>query len=73
MSDTQGIATAWRVSPTEYTETREAPYAIPARPISVYVPMPDDMRLALDAYIPAARRASCRPLPSSRPITGASP
>lgn len=52
MSDAQGITTAWRLAPADYVNGREAPYRIPARPISVYVPMRDGVRLALDAYIP---------------------
>lgn len=52
MPDTDLNAAAWRVPPSRYLETRSAEHAVPAAPVSRYVPMRDGCRLALDAWIP---------------------
>ncbi|MCR0982777.1 CocE/NonD family hydrolase [Roseomonas populi] len=52
MSDSDRNSTAWKVPPSAYSATREAPFALPARPLSRYLPMRDGCRIALDAWLP---------------------
>lgn len=52
MSDADADSAAWRVPPSRYLAGREVPFRVPARPQSLYVPMRDGCRLALDAWVP---------------------
>ncbi|MBI0538426.1 CocE/NonD family hydrolase [Roseomonas sp. KE2513] len=52
MSDSDRDSTAWKVSPSAYAARREAPFALPAQPLSRYLPMRDGCRIALDAWLP---------------------
>jgi putative CocE/NonD family hydrolase len=52
LADADLNSTAWRVPPSRYLEGRPAEHAIPAKPISRYVTMPDGCRLAVDAWVP---------------------
>ncbi|WP_043837787.1 CocE/NonD family hydrolase [Muricoccus aerilatus] len=52
MSDSDRESTAWKVSPSAYAAMREAPFALPPRPLSRYLPMRDGCRIALDAWLP---------------------
>ena len=54
MSDSDSESTAWIVPPSHYARQREAAFTLPDRPVSVYVPMRDGCRLALDYYLPRA-------------------
>jgi putative CocE/NonD family hydrolase len=54
MSDRDDRGSAWRVPPSAYLKRRPAEFAVPARPLSRYLPMADGCRLALDVYVPAA-------------------
>ena len=44
----------WRVPPSAYLARRPAPFAVPARPRSRYLTMPDGCRLAVDVHRPAS-------------------
>ena len=54
MADTDRNSTAWKVPPGSYREQRGVDWAVPAKPISQYVTMPDGVRLAVDVWLPAA-------------------
>jgi putative CocE/NonD family hydrolase len=43
---------AWRETPNAYLARRPAEYRRPARPFSLYVPMRDGCRLAVDVHLP---------------------
>src|SRR5205814_9343545 len=51
MPDRDDLGGAWRVPPSRYLATRGAEFAVGA-PTSVYVPMPDACRLAVDVLLP---------------------
>jgi putative CocE/NonD family hydrolase len=52
MSDSDTGSTAWHTPPSQYARQREAGFALPRHPVSLYVPMRDGCRLALDYYLP---------------------
>jgi putative CocE/NonD family hydrolase len=52
MSDSDSGSAAWVTRPSQYASRREAAFALPEKPVSVYVPMRDGCRLALDCYLP---------------------
>lgn len=52
MTDKDKGSTAWKVTPADYNALREKAYTVPAAPVSVYVPMRDGCRLAVDVYLP---------------------
>jgi uncharacterized protein len=54
MSDRDDRGSAWRVPPSAYLARRPAQFAVPARPLSRYLTMPDGCRLAVDVHLPAA-------------------
>jgi len=54
MSDRDDRGNAWRVPPSAYLARRPPQFAVPARPLSRYLEMPDGCRLAVDVYLPAA-------------------
>jgi putative CocE/NonD family hydrolase len=54
MSDRDDRGSAWRVPPSVYLTRRPAQFAVPARPLSRYLTMPDDCRLAIDIHLPTA-------------------
>ena len=55
MADTDRNSTAWKVPPGSYREQRGVDWAVPAKPVSQYVTMPDGVRLAVDVWLPAAK------------------
>lgn len=57
MSDRDQDAAAWRTPPSAYLATREAPFTVPARPLSVYVTMRDGIRIAVDVHLPESAEA----------------
>ena len=57
MSDSDQDAAAWRTPPSAYLATREAPFTVPARPLSVYVTMRDGIRIAVDVHLPESAKA----------------
>lgn len=52
MSDSDSGSSAWHVPPSQYARQREVAFTLPGRPASVYVPMRDGCRLAVDYYLP---------------------
>ena len=52
MTDKDKASPAWKVTPADYIASREKAFGIPRDPISVYVPMRDGCRLAIDVYLP---------------------
>lgn len=52
MSDTDAGSGAWHRTPGDYLAARERPYAVPARPRSLYLAMRDGVRLAVDVFLP---------------------
>src|ERR1044071_1394212 len=56
MSDRDDQGSAWRVPPSAYLARRPAQFAVPARPRSRYLTMPDGGRLAVDVHLPARAR-----------------
>ncbi|MGE5095228.1 MAG: CocE/NonD family hydrolase, partial [Betaproteobacteria bacterium] len=60
MSDRDDISKAWKVPPSTYLKSREAPFTVPAQPFSRYVAMRDGVRLALDVYLPRGAAAPAR-------------
>jgi len=52
MTDKDKGSAAWTVPPADYHASREKAYTVPAAPVSVYVPMRDGCRLAVDVYLP---------------------
>lgn len=52
MSDRDIDTPAWRTPPSAYLAARPAPFALPQRPLSVYVTMRDGVRIAVDVYLP---------------------
>jgi putative CocE/NonD family hydrolase len=44
--------TAWHIQPARYTEDRPVEWRVPAKPQSLYLPMRDGCRLAIDVYLP---------------------
>jgi putative CocE/NonD family hydrolase len=54
MSDRDDRGSAWCVPPSAYLARRPAQFAVPARPLSRYLAMPDGCRLAIDIHLPAA-------------------
>src|ERR1043166_6468482 len=54
MSDRDDRGNAWRVPPSAYRGRRPAQFAVPARPRSRYLSMPDGCRLAVDIHLPTA-------------------
>src|SRR5262245_24189140 len=61
MSDRDDRGNAWRVPPSAYLARRPAQFALPARPFSRYLTMPDGCRLAVDVYLPAATPPATAP------------
>lgn len=51
MSDDPKDSGAWKIDPAQYLNTREATHGIPA-PVSLYLTMPDGVKLAADIYVP---------------------
>jgi putative CocE/NonD family hydrolase len=51
MSDSDHGSAAWRVAPSVYLDTRPV-HGSAGRPTSLYVAMPDGVRLAVDVYLP---------------------
>jgi uncharacterized protein len=43
---------AWQVAPSQYLRGRPAIYSRPAQPFSLYLPMRDGCRLAIDVHLP---------------------
>src|SRR5437868_951823 len=64
MTDRDKPGTAWKVSPSEYIASRAKGFAIPKEPISVYVPMRDGCRLAVDVYLPQSGKAGEKKFPA---------
>ncbi len=64
MTDRDKSGTAWKVTPSEYMATRERGFAIPKEPVSVYVPMRDGCRLAVDIYLPQSQEAAGKKFPA---------
>ena len=62
MPDTDRDSPAWREAPSAYLARREAPFAIPAEPLSRYVTMRDGCRLAVDAWVPEGARGEGAPM-----------
>ncbi len=62
MPDSDERGSAWRVSPSQYLQTRAPTYAVPAAPRSLYLTMRDGCRLAADIWLPqpAAQTAPAR-------------
>ncbi|PLZ02164.1 hydrolase [Burkholderia sp. WAC0059] len=63
MSDRETNGLAWRIHPGEYLKQAGQPaYRLPAKPQSVYVPMRDGCKLAVDVYVPqsAAEAANAK-------------
>jgi putative CocE/NonD family hydrolase len=60
MADAVRSGEGWRVSPADYFKTRPATFAV-GQPRSLYVPMRDGCRLALDVYLPQSTRGSDAP------------
>lgn len=54
MSDQDNTPGAWGVSPSEYLSGLTPRYAVPSRPLSLYVTMRDGCRIAVDVYLPEA-------------------
>ncbi|MBH1965600.1 MAG: CocE/NonD family hydrolase [Comamonadaceae bacterium] len=54
MSDIDTTPGAWQLPASKYLESRPARFAVSLTPSSVYVPMRDGCRLAVDTYLPAA-------------------
>ncbi len=52
MSDSDEHSRAWKVSPGAYLASRPAEHALPPLPFSLYVPMRDGVRIAVDVYLP---------------------
>ncbi|MEI6721369.1 MAG: CocE/NonD family hydrolase [Betaproteobacteria bacterium] len=52
MTDKDKGSPAWKITPSEYIASRERNFGIPKDPFSVYVPMRDGCRLAVDVYLP---------------------
>jgi putative CocE/NonD family hydrolase len=54
LSDVDTAGQAWNTPASAYWSTRPAQFAVNRKPRSVYVTMPDDIRIAVDAYLPEA-------------------
>lgn len=54
---------AWREIPNAYLARRPAEYRMPARPSSLYVPMRDGCRIAIDVYLPQNAPGAAGPGP----------
>lgn len=52
MSDSDFGSNAWVTPPSQYVRRRKATFFLPEKPVSLYVPMRDGCRLALDYYLP---------------------
>ncbi len=64
MADADTNGQAWRVPPSAYLATRPAEYASPGKPLSLYLPMCDGCRLAVDVYLP--EQSAGGPAPSGK-------
>ena len=67
MSELDPRHRAWREIPNAYLERRPPEHAVPARPFSLYLPMRDGCRIAVDVYLPgeaAGRSAAGRRWPT---------
>jgi putative CocE/NonD family hydrolase len=62
MSELDPQHRAWRETPNAYLARRPAEHRCPPRPFSLYVPMRDGCRLAVDVHLPAE--------PSGAPLAG---
>ena len=62
MSDRDDRGNAWHVPPSAYLAQRPAQFAVPTRPLSRHLTMPDGCRLAVDVHLPAAAPAGPAPL-----------
>lgn len=51
MSDSPENSGAWIIDPAQYLDARPPTYQVP-RPVSLYLDMPDGVKLAADIYIP---------------------
>jgi hypothetical protein len=56
MSDSPAGSSAWTIDPAAYLESRSTTHAIPARPASRHLTMPDGCRIAVDIYVPEGPR-----------------
>jgi len=61
MSDSDRNSAAWVVPPSAYSASREAPFALPARPFSRYLTMRDGCRIAVDVWRP---EGATKPMPA---------
>jgi putative CocE/NonD family hydrolase len=52
MSELDPHNRAWRETPNAYLARRPEEYRVPARPLSLYLPMRDGCRIAIDVYLP---------------------
>ena len=52
MSDSDRHGNAWTLGPSQYIETRQPEFALPAAPSSHYLTMRDGCRIAVDLYLP---------------------
>lgn len=55
---------SWQISPSAYGAQRSLHYEAPAAPQSLYIPMRDEVRLAVDIFLPSV---SGRPVEGKRP------
>ena len=58
MTDRDRAGTAWKIAPSEYIGSREKNFGVPKDPVSVYVPMRDGCRLAVDVYLPPSKKGA---------------
>jgi uncharacterized protein len=52
MSDDPRGSPAWHTDPASYLASRDVTHAIPEKPTSRYLIMPDGVRIAIDVYLP---------------------
>ena len=66
MSDIDSAGDAWKTSASQYWAMRPESFSVDKKPLSVYVTMPDGVKIAVDAYLPQAV-AGGAPLPAKVP------
>jgi predicted acyl esterase len=52
LSDVDTAGQAWKTPASKYWSTRPEEFAVNRKPKSVYVTMPDGVKIAVDAYLP---------------------
>ena len=56
MSDVPTGSPAWQTDPATYLASRPVTHQVPGKPHSRYLTMPDDVRIAIDVYLPEGAR-----------------